>query len=78
MQASYRVDTFSIHYQALSSISYNIESDGSCECASKGVNVFGRCIRLPGRSEMSLASTTPCRLQLCVVSGSIDSKYSDM
>ena len=32
-----------------------------------GLNVFERCLTLPGRSEDSAAATTPCRLQLCSV-----------
>ena len=37
------------------------------ECPPNGVNVFERGITLPGRSELSLAATTPCRLQLYTV-----------
>jgi len=33
-------------------------------------------ITLPVRSEVSLAATTPCRLQLCTVRGSSASKLS--
>jgi hypothetical protein len=29
------------------------------------VNVFETYVTLPGRSDVSLAATTPCRLQLC-------------
>ena len=36
-------------------------------------NVFERCITLPGCSKVSLAATSPYRLQLCVVLGGWDS-----
>ena len=39
-------------------------------------NVFETRITLPGRSVASLAATTPCRLQLCTVSGSSASKQA--
>jgi hypothetical protein len=42
-----------------------------------GVNVFENGITLPGRSEVSQAATTPCRLQLCTVSGCKTSKLRD-
>ena len=37
------------------------------ECPPNRVNVFERGITLPGRPEVSLAATTPCRLQLSTV-----------
>jgi len=40
------------------------------------VDVFEKVITLPGRSEVSLAATTPCRLQLCAVLRSLASKLS--
>ena len=39
------------------------------------INVFEIDITLPGRSELSLAATTPYRLQLCTVFGAAASKY---
>jgi hypothetical protein len=39
-------------------------------CTANRVNVFKIAVALPGRSELSLAAATPCRLQLCAVSGS--------
>ena len=36
-------------------------------CTPNGVNVFERGITLPGCTELRLAVTTPCRLQLCTV-----------
>ena len=39
-------------------------------CTANTVNVFEISVALPGRSELSLAAVTPCRLQLCAVSGS--------
>jgi len=35
---------------------------------------FERGVRLPGRSEVRLAVTTPCRLQLCTELAGWDSK----
>jgi len=48
----------------------NFNSHWYCEYAPNGVNVCERDITLPGRSEVRLAATTPCRQQLCTVSAS--------
>jgi hypothetical protein len=44
-----------------------VDSDWNFEYNPNGVNVSERDITLPGRSEVSLAATTSCRLQLCAV-----------
>jgi hypothetical protein len=51
-----------IHYRYYAGIQ-------SCLCNVNTVNVFARGKTLPGRLEASVAATTPCRLQLCTVSG---------
>ena len=45
----------------------NVHSDWSYRFTPDKVNVSETVITLPGRSEVSLAATTPCRLQLCTV-----------
>jgi hypothetical protein len=54
----------------------NVRSDWSYECTPNTVNVFETGITLPGRSEVSQAATTPCRLQLRAVLESSASKLS--
>ena len=38
---------------------------GSSECIPNRVNISERCKTLPDCSDVSLAVTSPCRLQLC-------------
>ena len=45
----------------------NLDSEWYCEYTPNGVNVCEKDITLPGLSEVSLAATRPCRLQLCTV-----------
>jgi hypothetical protein len=42
----------------------NAHSNCSYDCTPSTVNVFETGITLPDRSQVSLAATTPCRLQL--------------
>jgi len=42
----------------------NVHRQLSYECTPNRENVLGTGITLPGRSEVTLAVTTPCRLQL--------------
>jgi len=42
----------------------NVHSDQSYECTLNALNVFEEGITLLGCSEVSLAATVPCRLQL--------------
>ena len=44
-----------------------MHGEGTYDCTPITVNVFETGITLRGRSEVSLAATTPCRLQLCAV-----------
>jgi hypothetical protein len=57
------------HYQSFSVRFKNVRSECSYECTAKRVNVFESCITLTGPSVVSLAATTPCRVQLCTVLG---------
>jgi hypothetical protein len=50
-------------------------SDWSYECTPNTVNAFERATTLPGHSELSLAATTPCRLQLRSASTIFDHYY---
>ena len=52
--------TFSIQFK-------NVHTNGSYGCTVKRGNALERSIILPGRSLVSLAVTTPRRLQLCTV-----------
>jgi len=45
-------------------------TEPSCVRTPNQVNDFEGIRTLSGRSEMSLAATTPCHLQLCTVLGS--------
>jgi len=45
----------------------NVDSDWSYKCAVREINVFETGKMLPGRSDVSLAATTPHRLQLCTM-----------
>ena len=56
--------------------SKNVNTAWSYESTANTGNVFETGITLPGRSELSLAVTTPCRLQLCAVSWSVTSRLS--
>ena len=53
--------------QRLCGITRTTHGDGTYICARNTVNVFETGTTLPGRSEVSLAATTPWRLQLCAV-----------
>jgi hypothetical protein len=56
----------------------NVRTDCSYECTPSSVNVFVKGITPPGRSELSQAATTPCRLQQCAVLwSSADNQYGD-
>jgi hypothetical protein len=64
-----RMEDLHMRYQALYIIFTIVHRDCSNEYTPNTVNVFQRDVRLPGRYEVSLAATTPCRLQLCTVLG---------
>jgi len=53
--------------QRLCGITRTVRGHGTYKCTPNTVNVFETGITLPGRSEVSLAATAPCRLQLCAV-----------
>jgi hypothetical protein len=55
-----------VHHQAFQ----NVCIAWTYGCIANTPNVFEIAVVLPRRSELSLAATTPCRLQLCAVSGS--------
>jgi hypothetical protein len=55
----------------------NFHSDWNYACTPNRVNVFETGITLPGRSEVSLAATTPYRLQLCTELGISACTWSD-
>ena len=71
-----RGEALRAHRKAFSVRLKNVRSDRSYECTRNRVNVFDTGITLPGRSDLSLAAATLCRLQLCTVLGSLAGKKS--
>jgi hypothetical protein len=69
-----RAQDLRTHHQAFNTSLKNVRIHWSHECTRNRVNVFETGIKLPGRSEASLAATTPCQLQLPTVLGSRASK----
>jgi len=61
-----------VHHQTFQ----NVCSVWTCGCTANRVNVFEIAVALPGRSELCLVAATPCRLQLCAVSGSSAGKLA--
>ena len=62
-------EVLSTHLQLFSTSFKNIYGEWGHHCTPNWVNVFEIGMTLPGRCEVSLAVTTPCRLQLCITSG---------
>jgi hypothetical protein len=69
-----------IHNKERDSMSRVIErcdEDRQCTRTPNRVDVYGTCIILPGRADVSQAAAGPCRLQLCAVLGSSGIKLSE-
>jgi LIM domain-binding protein 1 len=71
-----RKEALYVHLKVFSVCFKNVHSNRSYECDPDTVNVFERGITLPGHCEVSLAATTPCRLELRTLFGSAASKLS--